>query len=398
MSRVILIISLLLFLSASLILISTNLFPGALDELEHISYAAYLQETGRILPKFEEHRRLLVGDMGRWDDRPNYIGHPSPFYVFIGLFLDRALPAEQAILAPRLASTGLLLVGVAAALCAGRRHFGQDPWALLVFCLLLALCPKLLTVSSQVSNDSLAFLGGALAYWGASDEGRRRWFGSAAVALGLIFALWAKPSAGLAVGAWLGTFFLLAPPHRPRLLLPLGCGLAVGVVPYLFMIRDYGALVPVTAEDVADIDHMDSFASYLPTFLLTLGYMWSISPTHAWSTSRIGDLATIALFWAMIACTALGGCMAWRSRSETRAALAVAAPAAFVLVLPIHLWFASTSLGYSLPAASFRYYLPLWPPLAHAIAFAVVTVRTPRRRVPLAWLAFAALVVGWASP
>jgi hypothetical protein len=78
------------------------------------------------------------------------------------------------------------------------------------------------------------------------------------------------------------------------------------------MIRDYGALVPVAAEDFASIDHANSFGS-------------------------------------------------------------------FALVLPIHLWFASASLGYSLPAASFRYYLPLWPPLAHAIAFAVVAARTPRR-------------------
>ena len=66
---------------------------------------------------------------------------------------------------------------------------------------------------------------------------------------------------------------------------------------------------------------------------------------------------------------------------------------------PIHLWFASTSLGFSLPAASFRYYLPLWPPLAHAVAFGVAAERgVPWRRASLVMVSFAALAVGWLSP
>ena len=189
MLRVIPIACLLLFSGTCLALIATTRFPGAFDELEHISYAAHLQETGRLLPRFDEQRTLSPGDMGRWDDRPNYLGHPSPFYVLMALVLDRTLPPRQAILMPRLASAALLLVGVALALGAGRRQFGRDRTALLLFCLAVALCPKLLAVSGQVSNDSLAFLGGALAYRGASEEERCCWRGPAAIGLGLALAL-----------------------------------------------------------------------------------------------------------------------------------------------------------------------------------------------------------------
>ena len=399
MHRAILITCLLLFSGTCLALIATTRFPGAFDELEHISYAAYLQETGRLLPRFEEQKTLSPGDLSRWDDRPNYLAHPSPFYVLMALVLDRTLPPRRAILMPRLASAGLLLVGVAAALGAARRQFGRDRLALLLFCLAVALCPKLLAVSGQVSNDSLAFLGGALAYWGASEEKRCCWRGPAAIGLGLALALLAKPNAGLAVGAWIGIFLLLRAPPRPGLLLGVGLGIAVGCIPYLFIIMSYSAVVPVVVEDFGNVRQMDGFASYLPVFLLTLGYTWAILQTGAWPITQAGAAVTILLFWAMVACAALGGRAAWPCKREPWAAIAVAAPAAFALVLPIHLWFASASLGFSLPAASFRYYLPLWPPLAHAVAFEVVAAaRAPWRRASLAAIGFAALAVGWLGP
>ena len=398
MRRAIPIACLLLFSGAGLALIATTVFPGGFDELEHISYAAHLQETGSRLPRFEEQRTLSPGNLGQWDNRPNYLGHPSPFYVLMALVLDRALPPEQAVLMPRLASAGLLLVGVALALGAGERQFGRDRMALLLFCLMVALCPKLLAVSGQVSNDALAFLGGALAYRGACEEERCRWRGPAAVGLGLAFALWAKPNSGLAVGAWLGLFLLMKSPLRPGPQLGLGLGLAIGCVPYISIIAGYGAVVPVVVEDFGHIRQMDGFASYLPVFLLNLGHTWALSQTGEWPITQAGAVVTILLFWTVIACAALGGRLAWPSRREPQAAIAVAAPVAFSLVLAVHLWFASTSLGFSLPAASFRYYLPLWPPLAHAVAFGVIAARAPWRRASLTAIGFAVLAVGWLGP
>jgi hypothetical protein len=399
MLRAVPIMCLLLFSGACLELIVTTEFPAAFDELEHISYAAYLQETGRLLPRFEEQKILSPGDMSQWDDRLNYLGHPSPFYALIALVLDRTLPPTQAILMPRLASAGLLLVGVALALGAGRHHFKRDRVALILFCLAVALCPKLLAVSGQVSNDSLAFLGGALVYWGVSQEERRCWHGPAAIGLGLALVFWSKPNAGLAVGVWLGIFLLLRKPLRPGLMLAAGLGLAIGCVPYVFLVISYGAVVPIVVENFGNVRQMDDFASYLPVFLLTLGNTWALSQTGEWPITQAGAVVTILLFWAVIGCAAYGGRAAWPCRRAPRAAVAVAAPVAFALVLAIHLWFASTSLGFSLPAASFRYYLPLWPPLAHAVAFGVVAGRgAPWCRTFLIVVSFAALVVGWLSP
>ncbi len=100
----------------------------------------------------------------------------------------------------------------------------------------------------------------------------------------------------------------------------------------------------------------------------------------------------------MIACTAVGGFLAWRRGWTACGAIAVAAPLAFALVLPIHFWFAATKLGYSLPAASFRYYLPLWPPLAHSLAYGVMAARLLWQRLTLASVSLAAFAVGWLSP
>lgn len=379
-------------------LIATKAYPAAFDELEHISYAAFLQETGRLLPKFEEQKTLFVEDMSRWSDQPNYLGHPSPFYLFIGLFLDRALAPDQAILLPRLASAGLVLAGVALALWGGWRHFGQDRAALLVFCVAIALCPKLLAISGQVTNDALAFLGGAIAYWGASTEERRRWFTLASIALGLTIALWSKPNAGLAVGAWLGVFALLRTRRCTGLWLALACSAALGIIPYYFIIRGYSILVPVTAEQFGNVRQLDGFASYLPAFLLNIGYTWSFSQTGTWPLSKGSSFLATGLFWAMIACAIFGGVMAGRRGWATRDAVAAAAPIAFAIVLPIHLWFSATRLGFSLPAASFRYYLPLWPALAHACAYGSATTRLIWLQLFITSVTLAALIIGWISP
>jgi hypothetical protein len=369
-----------------------------MDELEHVSYAAFLQETGRWLPKFEIHKTLVIADVGQWQDRSNYLGHPSPFYLFIGLFLDRSLPPFQAILPLRLASAALILTGVILALLAGRRHFMQDRLAALVFCLLLALCPKLLAISGQVTNDSLAFLGGALAYWGATTAKRRRWFGLAGVALGLVFVLWAKPNAGMAVGIWLCTFALLTGLIRTRLTLAIALGLAVGSIPYWFILRDYGALVPLTQEQFGNAHQLDSFARYLPAFLVNIGYTWSFSRTSTWPITGWAGFVAPVLFWMMMVCAGLGGIMARGRGWAPRDAIAAAATVAFALVLSLHFWFSATRLGFSLPAASFRYYLPIWPVLVHALAYTIVIARLRWRRVLVASISVAALTVGWISP
>lgn len=374
-------------------LLETTRFPAP-DELQHISYAAFLQQTNRLLPQFAKQKTLEADDFSRWNARPNYIGHPSPFYLLIGLSLDRTLPPDQAVMAPRLVSATLLLCGVALTLWAGFESFRRDRVALLLFCLIFAFCPELVSVSRQVTNDSLAVLGGALAYWGASSADRR--WSAYAAGLGLVLALWAKLNAGLEMGLLLPLVLALQRPLQPRWLGALAVSGLIGAVPYFLFLRDDGSLVPVTAESIGHFIHMGSLADYSWAFPLRLGYTWGLHWINHWPITRGIDILTVVLFWAMMACTVFTAAIARRALPEPGATVALAAPLAFFAVLPIQFWFAATSLGYSLPAASFRYYLPLWPALAHSLAYSVVSPSTIWSRAVVTAIGGAALGCGLA--
>jgi hypothetical protein len=357
-----------LFAAIALRLAVTAPFPAP-DELQHVSYAAYLQETGRLLPRFEAQLTLQQDDLSRWDTRPNYIGHPSPFYLFAAAFLDRSLPPSLAVLPLRVASLALIALGLALALLAGFRCFADDVPALLAFCAALVFCPQLLAASGQVTNDSLALLGGALAYWGAAEPGRRS--AAFATGAGLLLALWAKPNAGLAVGCFVGIACCIARPARPFPFLAAGAGILIGVVPYLFMLARYGTIVPVTAEGLNHLRLLPGFFRYLPIFLLNLGRTWGSLHIRRWPIAGPLDWFTIAAFWAVVTCTVLAAWQARRRPGEPAAVVAMAVSLALAVVLAAHLWFACARLGYSWPAASFRYELPLWPAMAHALGYAV---------------------------
>ncbi len=386
------------FCLLALVLIMTNPYPMPYDELEHVSYAAFLQDTGRWLPKFEIMQTLVRDDVRHWDNRANYLGHPSPYYLYIGLFLNRALTTAHAIVLARLASFALILVGMALALSAGWRQFRADVLAGPVFCLLLAFCPKLLAVSGQVTNDALAVLGASMAYWGVSAESRRWPVGLVALALGLTLATWAKPNAGLAVGLWLGWFSLLRPAPRAGLIGAIVAGGALGSIPYWFILADYHALVPVTVEQFGHVRQLAGFDEYIPGFLLNVAYSWCYAQMGTWPLTAPAGLAAGGLAWLMLGCAAYGGVIAWRRRAGRQESIATAALLAFLCLLPIHFWFSATRLGFSLPAASFRYYLPLWPPMAHALAKGIVLTRARFARAILAGVSLAALLVGWLSP
>ncbi len=239
-------------------------------------------------------------------------------------------------------------------------------------------------------------LGGALAYWAVSSPGRR--WSAPVAALGLLLAFWAKLNAGLSVAVLLAVVFLLQRQIRPRWLLFHALGGLVGVVPYLLMLRTYGALVPVTAESVGNVAHLNSFGGYVPAFLLNLGYTgytWGFSRTGQWPIANVTDILTVLAFWAMMGCTVVGAWFARERLPGARPVLAMAAPLAFAAVLPVHFWFSATDLSYSLPAASFRYDLPLWPALAHTMAYAVMAAPKVVYRAALIAIGAFALGFGW---
>ena len=387
-----------LCLAVSIRLILVTPFPAP-DELEHLSTAAYLRETGHLLPLYAAQTTLDRHDFRVWDTRPNYIGHPAPYYLLIGAVLDRSLPPERAVLGPRFVSLLLLLGGVALTLSAGLRWFGWDALSLVVFGAAVALCPELLTIARQVNNDALAVLGGGLAYWGVARAGvmrvgatREGVWRAAAAGLGLALALWAKPNAGLGVGLFLVALAMLQRAGRGPLLLAIGAGGLLGIVPYIPIVLAYGAIVPVTAEGIWPVHSMAGIVEYLPVFLANMGATWGFGTFGAWPLGAPA-LLTALMFWATLIAVAAGVRQAW-VRSEPGADIAAAALLAFAAMLPIHLYFAAYRLGFSIPAASFRYYLPIWPGLAHAAAIAVRAAPRPRARMALAAAALT-LGLGW---
>ena len=242
-------------------------------------------------------RTLPRNSLATWDDRPNYLGHPAPFYWVISLVLDRTLPLPAAILHVRLASAAFILAGLALTLAAGWRSFARHPAALATFSALTALCPKLIPVTDQVTNDALALAAGGLAYWSATRRPTAPTLAAAAVALTL--ACWSKPNAGLAIGAVLLLAALLDPRRRPARLTALAAGALLGAVPYLPILAKYGRLVPVTAEQFGQVHQLPGPA-YLPAFLANLAYTFCQQQTGTWPLPDTPSALATALVWLFL--------------------------------------------------------------------------------------------------
>ncbi len=365
----------LLFLGLALAGVLRQPVPGPHDEWQHLSYAGAVQAGAGLRPRFETQYQLDENDLGRVTGALNYIGHPAPYYAYVALFLDRTLPAGRAVLLPRLASLALFAAAIGLVLAAGRRWFGDDPLAWLCFCGLVVLCPKQLLTAQQVTNDALAALGGGLAYWGAARLGRAPG-GAAAIGLGLLLALWAKLNAGLVIGLWAGCLLLYL--RSWRLFASLALAGLAGALPYADILVRYGRLVPVTWESVTGFTHRPlPLAEGLGLFLGQYPLGWSVEETP-------GPLLMVA-FLALLGAMLGGAWLGWRRRGELAGLVALGAGIAFVLGTLVQLGFTLTVLGGSRGGAAFRYVLPLWPMLAHAVA--LLARQTARPWLPAGLLA-----------
>jgi hypothetical protein len=382
-------LALAVFALLGLHLALTSPFPGN-DELEHVSYAAWLREEGRVLPRYEEMVTLRRTDLSRWDWRPNYVGHPSPYYLAMAPLIDRARPPAEGVRAARLASLLMLVAAAALALSTARRLLAHDAAALAVACAAIALCPQLVALSAMVTNDALAVLGGALALWGLAPAERRAGHDVAAGA-GLALALWAKANAGIEVGAAIAAVLLLRRAGRPRLLLCAALGGALGLAAIVPILIRYGQVVPVTAEAIWEVASIPDPAAYLATFLPNLLNNFGYQRVGAWPLNEASAPALVLAVAALLGAAGWGAWAAWR---RLGVALPIAGVAAAVVVLPVHAGFAATRLGGSLPAASFRYDLPIWPALAIGAGYAVA-LAPGRARAAAIVVAAAALLLGY---
>jgi hypothetical protein len=248
------------------------------------------------------------------------------------------------------------------------------------------MCPIIFPLSAQVTNDALAVLAGAFAYWGTAKRGKR--VGAAALGAGLILAMWAKPSAGLLVGAWAGCVAVLR--RSPRTLAVLVTAGMAGAAPYLDILCRYGTVVPVTYESVSGtVGAPPPAVEYLLRFLDQFPRTWAVGET---------GLAAVSLsFGALLVCAGWGAWLGLRRRTLPQGAIAVAAVTAFAAVLVVHLVYGALVLGGSRGAASFRYYLPLWPMLSHATALPAAKASRWLARATVLGVAVAAVIGGLTS-
>jgi hypothetical protein len=374
-----------------------SLFPSSLDEIQHLSYLRWMAHAPALFPHFEA-IPTLDDRATHWTAAPNYLNHPSPYYLALG-GLDRLLGGSVA--AMRLVNIALSGLAVAIMLRAGFTVL-RTPREQAVFAAFLVLFPKMGVVAGIVSNDNAALLATAVVF-----AGLLRWHATgrladaALLAAGLALCGWTKFTvflmAGFAVAiAELPRLKLMA--VRPRLarcaVIALGAG--AGAVPTLENLARYGRplfhptnfFTPVAERTAV------SFADYAALFFQQMAITWS-----AREPARPLEMAGLAGVLAILGLTVVLAARRARAGEPLTAPWIVAL--GFGLALPptlaLHLWFGWQAVledGY-LTAAQARYYYGVWPGIA--LAAALLWREAPLRAVRPAILLTLALLL-LASP
>jgi hypothetical protein len=348
-------------------------FPSALDELQHLSYVRAMEVSPSLFTRFEQ-LRVLDSSGARFSSAANYLSHPSPYYLLMGLF-DRALGGS--ILGLRLVNLGLSFGAVAIMLAAGYRVLtGWRERA--VFAAALVLFPKLGSVAGLINNDNGALLATAAAFFGLIEWQRRPCARTGALlGLGLALCGWTKLTvlvmAGLAVLIAEG-LRLWSRKTRPGLggYALVAVGAAVAAAPSLANILTYGRLLhqasPVFIEPAQRIALTPM--RYTAVFLGFMADKWTaLEPSDL--LQKLGFLLVLGLG----ATAAAVGLRRMRREDDGSAAgPAWRAACAFILatspMLLLHLvfgWRTYVEDGF-VEAAQIRYYYGLWPGFALGLA------------------------------
>jgi hypothetical protein len=359
------------FVAASVALYS--FFPSNYDEIAHISFIKAMAEAPVLFPHYGDYRLLDAKDLGLWTSEPNYLAHPSLYYLFMSPVW--ALSGGSA-LALRLADVALSSFGLALTAAAGARLITVQRTKLL-FILLVFCFPKNPIIGGIVSNDNFVLIAAGLFFWGcASPRCRIFW-----LCFALILAGWTKLTALIGLGAATGILILYdmrhtSKPSFSRGHFALGVALLLGFVPYAVNWMRMGHLlfVPQNSFWIIPDDqrlHLD---------LLGFSGLFFQQIIHKFPAGdRMMD-ATFPLIGLILFSFA-----AFRSRGDEKARrVALSFLAAFVIFLPIHFyyaWHTFLSSGETCDAQP-RYYNELWPGFALALALACTWI--DRQRWPIA--------------
>jgi hypothetical protein len=287
----------------------------------------------------------------------------------------------------------------------------------------LALIPVLVPIACGVTNDNLAFLGGALAtfgVWQLTATGRGSWLALALV--GVVAAGWAKLTGLLLTAGMLtGVFAYLLWRGRLRWTwtiktwtiktwtiktwtiktwtMAAGLAITLAAAPYVIYVMQYGSPTPETPAQLALLQHAvwadvhrKSFPGYLAYFIGAFVADWMPRP----DARSAFDCAMLAIPVAALGCAAAGVALSlrrvWHRRETTLDIVVIAGAITLAATFAIHVAY---SYGRYLATGSLldaypRYYLPLAAIVPLAGLSLLAAIDAPRWRVVL----FAFLVAG----
>jgi hypothetical protein len=346
------------------------------DEFAHISYVAHMQAHPAVSVNLED---LLMLDPVTFmpTTMPNYLNHPVPYYKALAAIGPTVEGNPHSLLTFRLMNVFVVVLGLAVLFAIGLKA-RLPRFEFLAYMVPLTLVPILPQLAGAVTNDNLAFVGGALAMFGAFNlvsTDRPGWF--AAALAGVVLAGWAKFTGLILTGGLVGSifFYLLVRGRTPLWSLPaLAVTFAVAALPYVGFLLQYHSPTPNSTGQLALLNNQ------VP--LLPLGHE---SPVHyafpvyvarfvgkfvsGWAPTAIprGPFAYAMLFVpaGTLLCAIAGITAAGRRVLELRESaldvVVLAAAFAFAATFAAHIGFSyqrNVDFGWLLDAHP-RYYFPV---------------------------------------
>ncbi|MBU3874731.1 glycosyltransferase family 39 protein [Faecalicatena sp. AGMB00832] len=174
------------------------------DESAHISYVQYLLENKKLIPNFANmHMYKLQDGVYLEQNSTNYLGHP-PLYYWMLTIIQMIFGRTQVnvnLLRMTSAALGVLAVGICFYL-GYTRIKRRIPYIHLLYAMGIISVPFVTYGFSGVNNDTLSFLGVAIAFWGILrfEEKKRNMVSYLLLSIGMLFVVFSKLTAGIVLG------------------------------------------------------------------------------------------------------------------------------------------------------------------------------------------------------
>lgn len=187
---------------------------GFPDEIQHISYIAYLEKTSKIIPEFKDMKVLEYNgkietnlsnenktDEYQFGDAFNYLGHPPLYYQIMRLSNAVKVSGDNVfvnVFKLRMFNMFISTFGMLITLYIGYSRIGRNIIFNLLYIAIVLSVPMLAYDSAGINNDTLAFVGVSVFILGLLrfSEKKRNFPTYFILGLGIFLSFMAKLTAG----------------------------------------------------------------------------------------------------------------------------------------------------------------------------------------------------------